>query len=232
MNSLLGVFLGDDRPDRSRPPKALNFGAIGTEFLSISPQLKQVFFLGRGATRAGIAQRFVVPKDATRLFLGTMDGFEWNNNTGFFSVAVTIERTDISSHLFSVNSTVSFANFACMPNRSVCTPEREIVEERGDRQYHILLPAQSEWGASIANPAGAPVIVRAPSGTVCLAAGSCSGPQGIGKPAGADFLVPGKEIGALVIQTIGGRTYFSVNDRTGIAFQKHEGYFEFDAIVQ
>ena len=40
------------------------------------------------------------------------------------------------------------------------------------------------------------------------------------------------DIGALVSKTIGGRTYFSVNDRTGIAFQKHEGYFEFDAIVQ
>jgi hypothetical protein len=232
MNSLLGVFLGNDRPDRSRAPKALDFGAIGTEFVSISPQLKQVFFLGSGATRAGITQRFVVPKGATRLFLGTMDGFEWNNNTGFFSVAVTIERTDVSSRLFSVNSTVSFAKFACMPNRSLCTPEREIVEERGDKRYHIVLPAQSEWGASIANPAGATVTVRAPSGMVCLAPDTCSGPQGTGKPAGADFLAPDKEIGALVSKTIGGRTYFSVNDRTGSAFQKHEGYFEFDAIVQ
>ena len=62
INSLLGVFLGDDRPDRSRAPKSLDFGAIGTEFRSISPKLKQVFFFGRGATRAGIAQRFVVPK--------------------------------------------------------------------------------------------------------------------------------------------------------------------------
>jgi hypothetical protein len=111
----------------------------------------------------------VVPKGAKRLFLGTMDGFEWNNNTGFFSVAVTLERPDVSSRLFSVNSTVSFAKFACMPNRSLCTPEREIVEERGSKQYHILLPAESEWGASIANPAGATVIVRASSGKVRLA---------------------------------------------------------------
>jgi hypothetical protein len=232
MNSLLGLFLGDNRPDRSRAPKALNFGAIGTEFVSISPQLKQVFFLGSGATRAGIAQRFVVPKGATRLFLGTMDGFEWNNNTGFFSVAVTIERTDVSSSMFSADSTVSFAKFACMPNRSLCTPEREIVEERGDKQYHIVLPAQSEWGASIDNPAGATVIIRASSGMVCLAPESCSGPQGTGKAAGADFLAPGKGIGALVSKTAGGRTYFSVNDCAGIAFRKHEGYFEFDAIVR
>jgi hypothetical protein len=38
--------------------------------------------------------------------------------------------------------------------------------------------------------------------------------------------------GALVSKTIGGRIYFSVNDRIGIAFQKHERYYEFDAIVQ
>uniref|UniRef100_Q01P80 Uncharacterized protein n=1 Tax=Solibacter usitatus (strain Ellin6076) TaxID=234267 RepID=Q01P80_SOLUE len=232
MNSLLGVFLGDDRPDRSRAPRALNFGQIGTQFLSISPQLKQVFFLGSGATRAGIPQRFMVPKGASRLFLGTMDGFEWNNNTGFFSVAVTIERTDVSSGLFSVDSTVYFAKFACMPNRSRCTPEREIVEERGDKQYHIVLPSQSEWGASIANPAEARVIIRAPSGTVCLGPDSCSGPQGTGKPAAADFVAPGKGVGALVSKTTGGRTYFSVNDRSGTAFQKHEGYFEFEVIVR
>jgi hypothetical protein len=232
MNSLLGVFLGDDRPDRGRAPRALNFGAIGTEFLSISPQLKQVFFLGSGATRAGRPQRFVVPKNATRLFLGTMDGFEWNNNTGYFSVAVTIERTDVSSGLFSVDSTVYFAKFACMPNRSKCTPEREIVEARGDKQYHIVLPGQSEWGASIANPAEATVIVSASSGTVCLNSDSCSGPQGTGKIAGADFLVPGKGIGALVSKTTGGRTYFSVNDRSGNAYEKHEGYFEFDVIIR
>jgi hypothetical protein len=229
MNSLLGVFLGDECPDRGRAPKALNFVRIGTDFVSLSPQLKQIFFIGSGSTRAGIAQRFLVPNGATRLFLGVMDGHEWNNNTGSFRVAVAIERTDVSSNMFSVDSSLSFAKFACMPNRRLCTPEREIVERKAEGQYHVVLPAQVEWGASIP---GENAIIRAASGTACLAPGACNGPQGTGKVAGAEFLAPGKEAGALITKTQGGRTYFSVNGRATSTFQKHEGYFEFDVIVR
>jgi hypothetical protein len=31
----------------------------------------------------------VVPNNATRLFLGTMDGHEWSNNVGSFQATIT-----------------------------------------------------------------------------------------------------------------------------------------------
>ena len=90
LNTLLGVFLDDTQPDLSVAPASLDFGpgGLGLDFLSLSPSLKQVFFIGNGSTSGGDVQHFIVPDGATRLFLGTMDGFGWYNNTGEFSVEV------------------------------------------------------------------------------------------------------------------------------------------------
>lgn len=218
INSLIGVFLDDNRPDRTRAPKPLKRGA--------APELKQVFYIG---TKRKVA----VPKGATRLFLGVMDGFEWNNNQGSFSVDVTIERTDVSSNMFSVDSKITFAEWACLPDRSQCTPDHAVVQEQGQVQFHIILPAQLEWGASIPAAPRATVTVRGATGTVCLdsqsrSTSSCNGPRGNGPNAGPDFLALDAAVGALISKTVGDRTYFSVNDRSGPDFQKHEGYFEFD----
>jgi len=233
MNALVGVFLGDDRPDRSRAPRPLDFGGKHANFVVFSPQLKQVFLIGRGCNK-GVVRRFLVPSGATRLFLGVMDGFEWNNNTGSFQVDVAVERSDVNSNMYSVDSSVSFANWPCVADHARCTPGREIVEERGPGLYHVLLPAQLEWGASIATPNGVMVTVRGILGTVCLTEepSSCRGPSGNGAAAGEGFLVPAAPAGALVSKTSGGRTYFSVNDRSGDCFQKHDGFFEFDLVVK
>ena len=45
-----------------------------------------------------------------------------------------------------VSSDISFPMSACLPNRNLCTPERAIVEPNG-AGYHIVLPANLEWGA-------------------------------------------------------------------------------------
>jgi hypothetical protein len=236
-DSLLGVFLDDARPDKSRAPRTLDFESMGMKFLSLSPQLRQLFFIGSGKTKKGEARRYLVPKGATRLFLGTMDFREWNNNTGLFQVAITVERAEASSNTFSVNSGISFAKWACLPDKSQCTPERPMVEARGPGQYHMLLPAQSEWGVSIPLPAGSTYTVHGAIGTVCLDSGSrstssCNGPQGTGIRGGAGFLAPDEAIGALISKTMDGRAWFSVNDRPGDAFQNHQGYFEFDVTIQ
>jgi hypothetical protein len=93
VDSLLGVFLGPGQPDLSVAPAALDFSptGLGTGFSSLSPLLKQVFFIGDGLTGNGIgsAQIFIAPVGATRLFLGTDDGFGWFNNTGAFSVLIS-----------------------------------------------------------------------------------------------------------------------------------------------
>jgi hypothetical protein len=91
-NALLGVFLGPDRPDTTAAPAALDFStAASRDYLTLSPQLKQVFFIGDGRTGANVLQRVVVPAGATRLFLGTMDGRRWLTNDGEFRVEVSAE---------------------------------------------------------------------------------------------------------------------------------------------
>jgi hypothetical protein len=72
---LVGVFLNNSEPTGSEP-SALNF-TNNTSFAELSPQLNQTFFIGDGLTGSGVGniQRFLVPDQATRLFLGFADGF-------------------------------------------------------------------------------------------------------------------------------------------------------------
>ena len=94
-SSLLGVFLGVTQPDLTAAPAALDFTDTGNvpggfNYTTLSPLLKQVFFVGDGMTDGGQLQHVVVPDGATRLFLGTMDGFDWTNNIGSLDVQVTM----------------------------------------------------------------------------------------------------------------------------------------------
>lgn len=239
-DSLIGVFLEDGRTDGSKAPKLLDFKRLGLNFTSLAPELRQIFFIGTGATQDGLSRRYLVPKGATRLYLGIMDSYQWNNNSGSFAVIVNVERADNSSQIYSADSHISYAPWACLPNRSQCTPEKVIVGAKGPGEYHIVLPAQLEWGASIPTPPGSSVALHAVTGTVCLdlqghgsarSPESCQGPPGDGEAAGEGYLVPHEPAGALVTKTADGRTYFSVNGRSG-AFQAQEGYFEFDVTVR
>lgn len=91
INSLVGVFLDDSAPDTLAPPAALDFSApANRDFVSLYPQLRQPFFIGDGKDAAGTPQQFIVPAGATRLFLGTMDSYQWANNEGSFVVQITI----------------------------------------------------------------------------------------------------------------------------------------------
>jgi MYXO-CTERM domain-containing protein len=92
ITSLLGVFVGAEQPDQSPTPPLLDFqsSAIGLDFVTLSPGLKQVFFIGDGLTSGGLQQSFIVPDGATRLYLGTMDGFGWTGNNGAFAVDVSV----------------------------------------------------------------------------------------------------------------------------------------------
>jgi hypothetical protein len=48
----------------------------------------QPYYVGNGQTIAGGRQEIVVPANATRLFLGVMDGWEWSNNSGGFNCTI------------------------------------------------------------------------------------------------------------------------------------------------
>ncbi len=93
--ALMGVFLGDERPDLSPAPSALSFPYESTwKFRTLAPELKQVFFIGDGQIgqppNPGGWQMFVVPAGATRLYLGIMDSWGWFNNAGHYDVGVTV----------------------------------------------------------------------------------------------------------------------------------------------
>jgi hypothetical protein len=86
---LVGVFLNDSEPT-DPAPLALDF-TNRTSFEEFSPLLKQTFFIGDGLTGSGSGsiQRFLVPEQATRLFLGFADAGSvqglpgtYNDNTG------------------------------------------------------------------------------------------------------------------------------------------------------
>ncbi|MEO8429242.1 MAG: hypothetical protein ABI651_19300 [Verrucomicrobiota bacterium] len=88
-NALLGVFLDDAQPTLTGAPPALDFATIESQnYRTLSPTLKQPFFIGDGVTTNGEPQSVVPPPEATRLFLGITDGSGWYNNPGAFTVTV------------------------------------------------------------------------------------------------------------------------------------------------
>ena len=87
LSALLGVFLGPAQPSLSPAPSALDFSTSSSrDYTSLSPGLQQVFFVGDGYTSGGIQQNVIIPTGATRFYLGVMDGYQWGNNLGSFSV--------------------------------------------------------------------------------------------------------------------------------------------------
>jgi hypothetical protein len=91
INSLIGVFLDDSLPGNFAPPATLDFSTPASrDFVWLYPQLRQPFFIGDGKDATGGVQQFVVPAGATRLFLGTMDSYQWANNQGSLTVKIEI----------------------------------------------------------------------------------------------------------------------------------------------
>jgi len=89
--SVIGVFLGPDEPDLTSAPAALDFSTSAEqEYTSISPLLKQPFFIGNGLCADGVTLKgIVVPAGATRLYIGCMDFQEWSDNSGTMTTTVT-----------------------------------------------------------------------------------------------------------------------------------------------
>ncbi len=82
LNCLVGIFLDDNAPSSSAAKSTLDFtSASSRDFTTLSPQLKQVFFIGDGINSSSQLQQFVVPAGATRFYLGIMDekGWWWDN---------------------------------------------------------------------------------------------------------------------------------------------------------
>jgi hypothetical protein len=76
-------------------PPSLDFSTeAARDYTTISPELRQPFYIGNGQTANGEPQTVIVPKGATRFFVATMDGHEWSNNVGGFTA--TIQQSSVS----------------------------------------------------------------------------------------------------------------------------------------
>jgi Flp pilus assembly protein TadG len=90
MNAVIGVFLNDQQPSKYGSPSALDFSTDNARnFATLRPELRQVFFIGDGLMNDKTTpQHFIVPDGATRLFVGNMDEYEWNNNSGSRQITI------------------------------------------------------------------------------------------------------------------------------------------------
>jgi hypothetical protein len=98
---LAGVFLDDSVPNSGPAPATLDFGpgGIGIDFPTLSPLLRQVFYIGDGVDSGANFQTFIAPAGATRLFLGIPDGFAfvgapgaYDDNDGNYTVRIGVNE--------------------------------------------------------------------------------------------------------------------------------------------
>jgi hypothetical protein len=92
LDSLVGVFLNNNVPTANTAPSVSNDYTTQND---TTIQLQEPFYIGDGTpySNPNVTAQFVVPQGATRLFLGTMDGYQWNNNGGSYSVTITQQPT-------------------------------------------------------------------------------------------------------------------------------------------
>jgi hypothetical protein len=141
-----------------------------------------------------------------------------------------------TSAMFVVQSGIDFLKTNCIEGKNLCTPAEPQVETKAPGEYHVVLPANREWGASIPNPDARQVEITGARGMACGnlrdTGDDCSSPTGIPNVPGAPGIVaPDRSPGELVARTVNGRTMFSVNGKAG-AFAGNQGYFEFDVKVK
>jgi hypothetical protein len=98
---LAGVFLDDSIPSSGPAPATLNFSpaGLGIDFPSLSPALRQVFYIGDGVDSGGDFQTFIAPAGATRLMLAIPDGFgfvggpgAYDDNDGSYRVRIGVNE--------------------------------------------------------------------------------------------------------------------------------------------
>ncbi|HZU25764.1 MAG TPA: L-type lectin-domain containing protein, partial [Bryobacteraceae bacterium] len=213
-------------------PFDLKDGAVHTVRILFQPPVLSVFLDGAAdpVLKAAVDLSIVVDQHGSAWV-----GFTASTGGGYENHDIlnwSFHRSAVSSNISAVDSDITFPMAACLPNRNLCTPERAIVEPSG-AGYHVILPANLEWGASVPESAGGAMGVKNAHGIVCWdvnAPGSdgCSGPSGNGPPAGDGFVDADAPPGALVMRIRDGRVWVSVNGRRGAAFRDNQGFYEFD----
>ena len=91
IGSMNAVFTGSGTPDSiATAPACLDFSTSASRnYAALQPKLQQAFYTGTGQTSGNQQQEILVPAGATCMFMGAMDSWEWNNNSGAFNCTVT-----------------------------------------------------------------------------------------------------------------------------------------------
>lgn len=88
ISAVMAVFLDDNPPNTTAAPSGLDFNTQAQrDYTLLEPAKKQPFFVGDGKTSSGEVQYIRIPAGATRIFLGMMDAWQWNDNTGSFQMS-------------------------------------------------------------------------------------------------------------------------------------------------
>jgi hypothetical protein len=93
---LAGVFLSNN-PDAANIPQRMDASNANSSD-TIKPLLQQTFYIGNGLTDKKTAQHFVIPKGATKLYLGFADGMSFHGTPGAYSDNKDSVVTNISWH--------------------------------------------------------------------------------------------------------------------------------------
>ncbi|WP_338849501.1 PEP-CTERM sorting domain-containing protein [Massilia sp. W12] len=80
---MVGVFLSDAAPGATAPA-VLNF-SDANDFSQLAPQIGQTFFIGDGRNAQGQIQQFIAPSNASRLYLGFVDAYNFNAAPGYYA---------------------------------------------------------------------------------------------------------------------------------------------------
>jgi hypothetical protein len=156
IDSLLGVFLGNDLPSLTAAPAALNFTTQpARDFTNLVPGLKQVFFIGDGFTSTGVPQTFSIPQSATRLFLGFMDGSTWFDNRGSNTVNIQVvgipqlnivraSTTNVAVYWTSISNALHQVEFVSDLTASTWSPLGLPIRGDGNTNYVFDSVAESQ----------------------------------------------------------------------------------------
>lgn len=182
--------------------------------ISFKPPMMTVFVDGSVAVRAPVDLARMVSADGTAYAGFTAStGLGWENH----DILAWHFEPAVSSDAYSVSSNISFAQFECLPAKSLCTPGKAIVELLSPGKWHVILPAHVAWAGAIPNPQAAQVRILDARGTACWdpAAGECGSPE----------MAPTGTTGALQWRHKKGRTEFTLQDKN---YSDNQGYFEFE----
>lgn len=199
-----------------RPKVRLKDGRPHHVRINFNPPLLTVYVDDELAVRAPVdLARMVGPNGAAYVGFTAATGEGYENHDIF-----DWRFRSVTSDIYEVTSSISFATFDCLPSKSLCTPPQAFIERAPTGEFHVILPAHLPWSAQIPNPENLPVEIKNARGTACWDpdAGAC------GPPNLKDLGAPG----AILMKTENGHTRFAISDTN---YPDNQGFFEFDAIL-